>query len=153
MLSSSEEMRVLGGAVLQPLVAGVLAFASFELLLLDRQGQTLAGGYPGDVTDSALSVAIGASIVAGLITVLGALPTAVFLMKRRYVTLTKTLLFGLGFGNLPYFLIAVFAGGTYGIAGFVRGVAFSSLLGLGGAAVFWLIAIRPDKIRHNPAAS
>ena len=138
--------------MLQPFVAGALAFASFELLLLDRQGQTLAGWYPADVTDSALSVAVGAGIVTGLVTVLGVLPTAVFLVKRRYVTLTEALLFGLGFGNLPYFLMAVLAGGTYGIAGFVRGVAFSSLLGLGGAAVFWLIAIWPDKVRHNPAA-
>jgi hypothetical protein len=36
-------MRVLGGLVVQPFVAAGLAFFTFPLLLLDRDGYTLAG--------------------------------------------------------------------------------------------------------------
>jgi hypothetical protein len=76
-LSPAEEMRMLGGMVVQPFVAAGLAFVTFPLLLLDREGQTLAGGFPADVTDAALSVAMGAGIVAGLIVLVGVLPVAV----------------------------------------------------------------------------
>jgi hypothetical protein len=73
------------------------------------------------------------------------LPVAVWLMKRRDLTLKETLGFGLGFGNRPYLLLGIAAGGTYGVARLLRGIAFSSLLGLVGAAVFWVLALRPQK--------
>jgi hypothetical protein len=151
-LSPAEEMRVLGGLVVQPFVAAGLAFVTFPLLLLDREGQTLAGGFPADVTDAALSVAMGVGIVAGLVVLVGVLPVAVWLMKRRDLTLKKTLMFGLGFGNLPYVLLGVAVGGTYGVAGLLRGVMFSSLIGLVGAAVFWLISIQPQTVHSSEAA-
>jgi len=136
-------MRLLGGLVVQPFVAAALAFVMFPLLLLDRGGQTLAGGYPADVTDAALSVAMGVGIVASAVVLIGVLPVAVWLIKRHDLTLKETLILGLGFGNLPYVLLGVAAGGTYGVAGLLRGVTFSSLSGLVGAALFWLISIRP----------
>lgn len=82
-LSPLEEMRVLGGLVVQPFLAGAVAFVTSPLLLLDRHGQTLPGGYPADATDAALSVAFGAGIVAGIVTLLCVGPAAVWLMKRR----------------------------------------------------------------------
>jgi hypothetical protein len=140
-LTRAEEMRVFWGIAVQPLLAGALAFLSFPFLLLDRSGRTLAGGFPADVTDAARSVAIGAGLAAVPVTLLGVLPTAVWLMKRRRISLGQALLFGLGFGNLPFAVGSMLAG-TYGVPGFVRGVAFSSLLGLAGAAAFWTIALR-----------
>jgi hypothetical protein len=135
-------MKLLAGLVVQPFLAGGLAFFGFHVFLIDGNGRTLAGGVPSDLTDAAVSVAFGTGLVALLVTVVGVLPTAVFLTKRRQLSLREALLFGLGFGNLPYVLLAVAAGGTYGLAGLVRGVAFSSLLGLAGATVFWAIALR-----------
>ena len=32
--------------------------------------------------------------------------------------------------------------GSYGVSGFLRGVAFSSVLGAAGAGAFWIIALR-----------
>lgn len=142
---------MLGGLVVQPFVAAGLAFVTFPLLLLNREGYTLAGGLPADVTDAAVSVALGAGIVAGLVVLVGVLPLAVWLIKRRDFTLTTTLMFGLGFGNLPYVLFGAAAGGTYGVTGLLRGVMFSSLLGLVGAAVFWLIAIPPQTVHSRKA--
>jgi hypothetical protein len=150
-LTPSEELLVAGGLLVQPFLAAVLAFALFPRLLLDRQGQALAGGYPMDPADAAVSVAIGAGIVAGAVTLLGVLPSAVWLVRRRNLTLAETLLLGLGFGNLPYGLMAIAAGGTYGVEGLLRGVAFSSLLGLSGAALFWLIALRSRRRARDQA--
>ncbi|HEX7020556.1 MAG TPA: hypothetical protein VF159_11115, partial [Gemmatimonadaceae bacterium] len=96
---------------------------------------------PTNVADAAASVAVGTGLVALVVTLLGALPTAVWLMKRRRVSLSEALAFGLAFGNAP-FLIGALLAGTYGVAGFIRGIAFSSLLGVIGAAVFWWIALR-----------
>ena len=146
-LSSPQEMRVLVGVVVQPFVAGALAFAAFPLLFVGQDGQTLAGGYAPDATGAALSVALGAGLVAGLVALVAVLPTAFWVMKRRSPSLAETLMFGIGFGILPYVLLAIAAGGTYGVTGLLRGVAFSSLLGLAGAAVFWAIAIRPRPLR------
>ena len=151
-LSSAEEMRVLAGLVVQPFLAAGLAFIAFPVFLLDSEGRTLAGGYPSDPTASALSVALGAGVVAGVVTLIGVLPIAVWMMKRHQLTLKETLVFGLGFGNLPYVLLAAAAGGTYGPAGLLRGLAFASLLGLSGAALFWIITLRPRKSRPDAAA-
>ena len=137
------------GIVVQPFLAGALAFLSFPVLLLDRSGHTLAGGFPADGIDAARSVAIGAGLVALLIAVLGVLPTAVWLTKRGPVSLDRALLFGLAFGNLP-FAIGTILAGTYGVPGFVRGAAFSSLLGLAGAAAFWAIALRGQNASPPP---
>jgi hypothetical protein len=144
-LSPSEELNLFAGLVVQPLVTVIVAFLAFPLLL-DSGGRTLAGGFPVDVTDSALSVALGAGVLSLFVTLLGAFPTALWLTKRKQVSLGEALLWGLGFGNAPMILGTVLAG-TYGAAGFVRGVAFSSLLGVTGAAVFWAIAIRRQPSR------
>jgi hypothetical protein len=140
-LRPEREMRVLVGVAAQPLVAAAVAFLAFPVLLLDGHGQTLGGGAPTSVADAAVSVAVGAGLVALAVTLVGALPTALWLMKRRRVSLPEALAFGLAFGNAP-FLIGALLAGTYGLAGFIRGVAFSSLLGVAGAAVFWWIALR-----------
>lgn len=88
-LSPSEEMGLLGGAVLQPFLAAIFTFVTFPILLLDGEGRTLAGGYPSDPTDSALSAAVGVGIVAAVVTLIGVLPTALWLLKRRQPALGK----------------------------------------------------------------
>ena len=151
-LSPAEEMRVFWGIVVQPFVAGGLAFISVPALLLDRSGRTLAGGFPSDAIDAARSVAIGAALVALIVALAGALPTAVWLAKRRRVSLGEALLFGLGFGNLPFAVGAILAG-TYGLSGVLRAMAFASLLGLAGAAAFWTIALREQNVSRPPNAA
>jgi len=144
-------MRLIAGLVVQPFLASGLAFAVFPVLLLDRSGRALAGGLPVDITDAARSVAIGAGLVAFFVTLLGALPTAVWLTKRKQVSLKEAVRFGLVFGNIPLIFGTLLAG-SYGVGGFVRGMAFSSLLGVAGAAAFWAIAIRGEKFHGNPEA-
>lgn len=151
-LTPSEEMRLFGGLVVQPFLASVLAFVSFPVLLLDRAGRTLAGGFPTDQTDAAISVAVGTGIVAFFVTLVCVLPTALWLLKRRQVSLTQALLFGLGFANLPVVFGTVSTGGGYGPEGALRAVAFASLVGLTGAAAFWLISIRGSDFKPGTAA-
>jgi hypothetical protein len=140
-LSPAEEMKVFVGVIVQPLVAAWLAFIAFPIFLLDRNGHTLAGGVPSDRMGAAFSVAIVVGVVALLVTVVGALPAALWLMKRRRISLQEALLAGLGFGNLPFALGGLTAG-IYGIAGLIRGLAFSSVLGAVCGGVFWCVALR-----------
>jgi hypothetical protein len=147
-LTPSDEMRVFGGVVIQPVVAGCLAYAVFPLLFLRPGGRTLDGGHVSNVNDAALAVALGASIVASVVA-LFVVPVAVWVMKRRDLVLREALMFGLAFANVPYVLSAIAAGGTYGVPGLLRGVLFSSLLGLAGSAVFWAIAIRSRTLRQR----
>jgi hypothetical protein len=143
-LSVPEEMRLFAGLVVQPFIAGGLAFFLFPLLWLDSNGRSLAGGSPTDAVAAAESVAIGAGLLAFVITLVAALPTAVWLTKRKFISFAEALLWGLGFGNTPMAIGTVLAG-TYGVAGVVRGVAFSSVLSIAGAAMFWAIALRRQR--------
>lgn len=88
-------------------------------------------------------MAAGVGILALLVTVIGVWPTAMWLVKRRTLSVTQVLGFGLVFGNLPVVLGTALTGGGYGPAGLLRGLAFASVIGAIGAAAFWLIAIRP----------
>ena len=134
-------MRLFAGLAVQPFWAAIVAFFSFPLLLLDRAGQTLAGGVPADPTDAAISVALGTGIVAAVVTLVGVAPTALWVVKRRFVTLAQALLFGLGFANVPV-VVGAAAAGVYGPSGALRAVVFASLIGVSGAAVFWGVSIR-----------
>lgn len=140
-LSPSENVRLFWGLVVQPLVTSAMAFVSFPLLL-DRDGRTLAGGFSADRIDAAVSVAAGVGIVAFFVTLVGVLPTVLWLVTRRYVTFARALVFGVGFGNLPVALGTALTGGVHGPAGALRAIAFASLVGMAGAAAFWVISIR-----------
>jgi hypothetical protein len=138
------DARLTAGLVVQPLVAAVVAFLAFPFVLLDGSGRDIAGGYPNNAHEAALSVALGSGFVALVMTMVFVWPTAALLTRRRQLTLGDALLFGLAFGNLAYLLLAIVTGGRIpGVAVLVRGMAFSTLLGLAGAAAFWALALRP----------
>lgn len=147
-LTASEEMRLAAGFVAQPLVTAPVAFVLFPFLLLDRDGQTFAGGYPADVTDAAVSIAAGTFIAAVAILAV-VVPAAVWFLKRRALSVTQTLLFGVGFGNLPIVIGTVLAG-SYGPIPFLKSIVFASLVGVTGAAVFWAISIRGRDFSRDP---
>lgn len=139
-LTQSEQRKLIAGLAVQPFVTAAVAFAFFPLLLLNRSGQTFAGGYPASNTQAAISVAFGTAIVTVPVAAL-VLPLSLWLMKRGPVSLVQALLFGLAFADTPVLLGYVFAG-TYGVTATVHGLTFASLIGLAGAAAFWLIALR-----------
>ena len=147
-LAAAEEMRLCLGFVVQPFVTAVVAFVLFRFLLLDRAGRTFAGGYPLNVTDAAVSVAAG-TFMATVVILAGVVPAAVWIVKRRALSLMQTLLFGAGFGSLPIVVVNVLGGG-YGLMPFFRSAVFASLVGASGAAVFWVISIRGRDFSHDP---
>lgn len=146
-LTPAQELKLLAGLAVQPFLAAAVAFVSFPLVLIDRTGRTLAGGFTSDPTDAAISVALGVGVVALFVTIVGVFPTAVWVVKRHSLTLTQALLFGLGFANLPLVLGIVLTRAGYGPAGVLRGVAFASLIGLTGSAAFWVISLREVRPR------
>jgi hypothetical protein len=154
-LSSKDELRLFAGLAVQPCVAGTLAFISFPLV--DYTGRPLYGGFPADPVDAAISFSFGVTIVAFVVIVCGALPTVLFLLKRGSLTLKQVLVGGAALGNAPFILtVAVIVAsqlvrGTlspdighfwYGVRGATRAVGISSYIGLGSAAVFWVVAGR-----------
>jgi hypothetical protein len=143
------------GLAIQPFVAAGLAFVSFPLV--DYTGRPLYGGFPVDPVASAISFSFGVGLVALVVTVCGVLPTVLYLLKRGPLSLKKVLVGGAALGNAPFILLVAailvshFARGTmspdvgrlwYGFRGAVRATAISSYLGVGSAAVFWLVAGR-----------
>src|SRR5215831_7579247 len=104
-LTSPDVIRLVVGLAVQPIVAGAVAFFFFPVFLLDGSGQTLAGGHPQNMTDAAVSVALGTGILATAVTGL-VIPTALWLIMRFKLLLRDALLLGLGFGNLAYLLMA-----------------------------------------------
>jgi len=133
----------------QPFLAACVAFVSFPYVLLDWAGRTAAGAYPNDPTDTAMGVAFGVAILVLVITLVGVLPTAVWVVKRRPLSLAVALAFGVGFGNLPIVLGTVLSGGA-GAGGLLRTHLFASLIGVTGAAVFWIISIRGRDFSRDP---
>jgi len=151
-LTPADELKLFVGLAVQPFLAAAVAFVSFPLVLLDRAGRTLAGGFPSDPTDAAISVALGVGVVALFVTLVGVLPTAVWLAKHRRLTLAQALLIGLGFANSPVVLGTVLTSGGYGAEGALRGLVFASLIGLSGATAFWVISIRGRDLRRDATA-
>jgi hypothetical protein len=154
-LSSKDEIRLFAGLAVQPFVGAALAFLSFPLV--DYSGRALYGGFPADTVDAAISFAFGVSIVALFVTVCGALPIVLYLLKRGPLTLKEVLVGGAALGNAPFILVVAgivasqVARGTmssevghlwYGLPGAIRSTAISSFIGLGSAAVFWVVAGR-----------
>ena len=135
-LSVSEEMRIGLGLLVQPFVAAGLTFASYPLI--DRSGRAIYGGIDPDPPRSAIALAIYVGIAAFFVTILAAFPTAVWVLKRRPLTLWRALLCGVLLGNILSVLGTMVAPG-YGLAGLVRVILFASFLGLGGATAFWAI--------------
>lgn len=138
-LTAAEEMRLCAGFVVQPFVAGVMAFVSFPLLVI---GRLESGSY--DPADAALSVAGGTVMLAIGITIVFAVPTAIWVLKRRAVSFRRALFFGLAIGNIPVAVGGALAGTSFGA------VLFSSLIGMTGAAVFWAISIRGRDFSRDP---
>lgn len=138
-LTPADAARLALGFVVQPFVTAVVAFFVFFLLMLDGTGRTLDGSFPSSPTDAAMSVAAGTGFLAIFVTLAGVLPTVVWIVRRRPLTFTHALLFGLAFGNLPIVLGALLLGGNWSL---LRTHAFASLIGVTGAAAFWLISIR-----------
>jgi hypothetical protein len=138
-LTPREGLRILAGIAIQPFLAAIVVFVGIRVLGLDPSGATLDGS--SDATDVGISVAIAAGLVAVLVSLVAALPTAIWLARRRAVSFAEAVRFGLIFGNLP-FVAGTMMAGSYGIDGFIRGVALFSLAGSSGAAAFWAIALR-----------
>jgi hypothetical protein len=110
LLMSSAAMRLFAGVAVQPFLASACAFFMFPVLLLDEHGETLAGGRPADSTEAALSVALVTGVLALFVGFGGAITAVAWRTRRGFVHLGEALLFGLGFGNLPYVMLAVAAG-------------------------------------------
>lgn len=149
-LSSAQEMRLFLGLFVQPFVAAGLAFVAFPVV--EHTGRALHGRISVDPLDAAASLAAGVAIVAFLVTLCGAVPAVLWLVRRGPLTLKTVLLSGLVLGNAPVLIGAVLAGFGSGAFGAIRAIVFGSYLGFGSAFVFWVVTVRGSNRVREPAA-
>jgi hypothetical protein len=141
----NDQMRLLAGFAVQPVVAAAVGFMSFPAIDLSGRAIGLYVGVPANKLDAAISIAAGAAMVA-FFTVFVAVPAVIFGVRRGMLTRNRVLLAGVILGNLPLALIAVLATANgslasgVGPAAAIRAFIIGSLFGLAGAAVFWAIA-------------
>lgn len=148
-ISPGAEKRIFVGLLVQPFLAAVLTYMAFPLI--EYTGRTLYGGRAGDSADAALALALGVGIAAAGITVVGVFPTVVWVIRRLDVTFGRTILFGVLFGNLPVAIGSLLAG-SYGPIGLLRAAVIGTTLGISGAALFWVVALRGQTFGNGEQA-
>jgi hypothetical protein len=89
-LSGSEETRIFLGLMVQPFIAAGLAFVSSPLM--EWSGRAIYGGIDVDPVHLAITQAFGAGVAAFFVSILAALPSAVFVLERHELTLRRALL-------------------------------------------------------------
>jgi hypothetical protein len=151
-LSPVGQLRLVAAFALQPVVVAALSFVVFPLV--DYSGRALYEGTPSHPVGAALSFAIGAGLVAFVVTV-GAVPIVSWLLSRGPLSANQVIIGGAVLGNVPFALtvmaivVTQAVRGTmpsdvghlwYGVAGAIRAVALGSFLGTASAAVFWGVA-------------
>ncbi len=156
-LTAAQEMRLFVGFVVQPLSAAILGFIAFPLI--DFTQSAIEGGRPTDPMRAAISIGLGAGFAAFLVTVCGAFPLVVWLLKRGPLTLKQILWGGAILGNLPFAVIVALAVLTNNVnvsaswLGTLRSLALGALFGVVGAALFWAISIRGTAIDQSSFTS
>jgi hypothetical protein len=156
--ASPSSGRLLLSFALMPVINFLLALVAFPTLqILREQGrfQMVVGDDHGTYV-----LAVLTGLIAVVVTVAGAVPVAFTLMKRGPVSLKQTLIAGLGLGNAPVAVIALFMS-MFAVMHVVNGtitdhlvplrslaasglllVAVGSMFGIASAAVFFGVAIR-----------
>ena len=155
-LSVAQEMRLFAGFVVQPFAAAILGFTTFPLI--DLSGRALYGGVATDPMAAAVSIALGAGFAAFFVTLCGAFPVVVWLLKRGPLTLKQILWGGVILGNVPFAIIVPLAAITsstdagatwFGPIAMVRALAAGAMFGLAGATLFWAISIRGTAMERS----
>jgi hypothetical protein len=161
-LSLTLKRRMAAGlAVVPPAIAG-LAFLGF--LTWHSLGILPYGRGVMDPVRAAAAVGLAVGILAGLVTIAGALPAVLWLAERGPLPLSRLLLLGAALGNAPLALIVVGAtvvnliAGTpergrelHAVTGTIVRVTIGVFCGTAGAAMFWLVAVRGSELDvHGP---
>jgi hypothetical protein len=151
-LSAAGWGRVALALVLQPFVAAALGFVVFPVVAVSQR--VLRGGSPVDPIDAARAFGLAAGIAGLFVTIAGAIPALLWMLRRRPISRRRTLVSGAVLGNLPGIIIMALVaaqllrqdGGlrsgdvTDGAIIAVRALVVGSLMGTACAAVFWWIA-------------
>jgi hypothetical protein len=149
------ESRLALAFLLQPVVSFAVGLLLFPLV--DYSSRLSGEGSASNLIGGALAFGFGTGIVGGLATLV-AWPVVVWLMRRGPVTRRTVLLGGLMLGNVPAVLAlvawsAVILNADVSDAPSIdlsylafivaRGATLGSIIGLAGAAVFWIVAREP----------
>lgn len=151
--SRFDALRLLLGFAVLPAVNALLAFFVHQLVW--TRGPY---GGVGDPIDAAISFAAGVTIVALLVTVVGAVPIVWWLRNQGRVSLRSIVTAAVALGNAPFAIsvagvVAFYLVGSAtsadvgyvlwsGPMGIFRAIAIGSVMGFASGVVFWAVAIR-----------
>lgn len=138
-------LRLLAGLAVQPFVAAGLAYLIAPLIEWSSRSPSSPGG--SDPTEVAVSLAVGAALVAFFVVLLGVGPILIWRVERGPLTRTQVLWWGVAMGNLPG-LLGLIVLGPHDVLNVVRLVSLGSLFGLVGAFVFWVVSIRGTRVER-----
>jgi hypothetical protein len=161
-ISRLADARLLLAFAVAPFVAGGVMFAlSFVIF---SNGLNVFAGSSNDPFDAAMSLGAGVATLSLCVTVLAALPGAIWMARHDMLSFRNVLLLGAALGNLPFVVIVAaivvteFAKGTLssdvprlweGTFGTVRAIALGLLVGTPTAAVFWLIGLWRNDVERS----
>lgn len=152
-------LRLAAAAIATPIAAGVVMFISY--LGLWYSGFRVFEGTPYDPLDSAVSIALGVSMIAFFATG-AALRALVWMARRGPLSLGRVVALGAVLGNVPFvlivasiFVVQLFRGTLssdvarfwYGASGAVRAIALGLSIGPASAAVFWVVGIWGSEVQ------
>ena len=157
-MTPREEVRLVGGFFLTPIVSGIVGVALFPAILLT--GDWLQSSAP-PVMYAPRAAAFGfgmvVAILAVIVTAFGAVPAVWVLKKSGALSLRQLVVTGAALGNVPLLLMVLvstavqLSKGTtleeighqwYGLLGFLRLAVIGTIVGTISSAVFWVVALR-----------
>jgi hypothetical protein len=157
-----DEVRLVGGFFLMPIVAGIVGVALFPAILLTGDWLRSTGTFTAPPAryappSAAIGFGLGVAMIAVVVTAFGAIPAVSQLKKAGTLSLRRLVVTGAVLGNVPLVLIVLvstavqFSKGTtleemgqmwYGVLGLVRLTVVGTIVGTISSAVFWLVAVR-----------
>jgi hypothetical protein len=160
--SGSELRLTLGFAALPPAM-GLVMF--FTCLVLWGVGAWAFDGPPS--FDAAIGLGLAVSVIAALVTVFGAVPAVLWLIRRRNLSLRTLLLAGMALGNAPLAIIVAGilarqairgnllsdAGLSFGWFVAIRSILLGLWFGIAAAVVLWAVGVRGTDWNVLPSAS
>jgi len=136
--------------MLQPFVCAVLGWVLFPLVDL-----AASGGRTVDAAQTAIRFGVLTGVVAVPITGIAASSFG-WLSKRTTLTATRTILFGMLFGNVVAAIAVVGTVLVHGLSalpgaiiGSARAIVFGSFIGAVSGAVFWVIVDNAESQTSN----
>jgi hypothetical protein len=150
-------LRNVAGFALVPPSAAIIAVPLYAVIYA---AGLLPRGAPIDSLDSALGLGTGVAFLAVIVTVFCAIPAVNWINDHGLLSPQRLLTIGAVLGNVPFLVIVLVIGIVqvvrgnpfadagqywYGLGGAAVRLAMGTIVGVGSAVIFWIVAIEDNE--------